>query len=138
MKRRLAVAAVLLVGSVGDAFADDQRAQVNYMLHCQGCHLPDGTGIRGRVPQLKGLVGNFLRTEDGRAYVIEVPGVATSRLGDAELAAVVNWMLTNFSRSELPTPFRPYTAEEVALLRKNPEPDPDARRARIFRLLKAS
>ena len=30
-------------------------AQVNYMLHCQGCHLADGAGMEGKVPALRGM-----------------------------------------------------------------------------------
>jgi len=88
------------------------------MLHCQGCHTPDGAGAPGKVPSLKGFMGNFLRVEGGREFLIQVPGAAQSALSDAELAKLTNWMLYSFSRAELPADFRPYNGEEVGDLRK--------------------
>ena len=100
------------------AVSADADARVNYMLNCQGCHLADGSGAPGRVPNLKGLVGYFLRVPGGREFLVRVPGVAGSSLSDGELAGVMNWMLLNFSREQLPENFIPYTAEEIGLLRK--------------------
>ena len=37
---------------------DKNRAQLNYILNCQGCHAKDGRGL-GDVPALKGFVGIF-------------------------------------------------------------------------------
>jgi len=127
-------AAILLLcaGVSLHAGADEQRARVNYMLNCQGCHLPDGDGTADRIPRLKNFVGYFLHSEDGRAFLINVSGVASSPLSDSELAELVNWTLLNFSKPQLPVPFQPYTAEEVAELRKNPELDPESRRKRIL------
>ena len=99
------------------AAAGGNSPRVNYMLHCMGCHLDDGRGHPGTVPDLRGTVGKFLHSERGREYVIRVPGVAQSALPDDELAAVVNWMLDAFSAAELPADFRPYTAAEVGRLR---------------------
>ena len=132
--RSLPAAIALLLASVAlDAGADDNRARINYMLHCQGCHLPEGEGIEGRVPRLKDFAGFFLYSNEGRAFLINVSGVATSALSDEELSEVVNWMLEEFSKKELPTPFRTYTVPEVAELRKNPELDPQERRTRILK-----
>lgn len=127
-----ALAALGLAFICAQAGADEHRGRINYMLHCQGCHLPDGTGIEDRIPQLKNFVGLYLHSEEGRAYVINVSGVATAPLSDDQLSEMINWMLTSFSGKELPRPFRPYTAAEVAELRKQPEPDPLARRKRIL------
>ncbi len=131
--RGLPAAILLLCAGVSlHAGADEQRARVNYMLNCQGCHLPDGDGTADRIPRLKNFVGYFLHSEDGRAFLINVSGVASSPLPDSELAELVNWTLLNFSKPQLPVPFQPYTAEEVAELRKNPELDPESRRKRIL------
>ena len=132
MTRRRALAALALALICAQAGADGHRGRINYMLHCQGCHLPDGTGIADRIPQLKNFVGLYLHSDDGRAYVINVSGVATAPLPDDQLSEMINWMLTTFSGRELPRPFRPYTAAEVAELRKQQEPDPLARRKRIL------
>lgn len=135
--RSLAAAVVLLLAGVSpDAPADERRAHVNYMLNCQGCHLPDGEGIEGRVPELKDFVGFFLHSEDGRAFLINVSGVASSPLPDEELSELVNWMLLKFSKAELPVPFQPYSASEVSELRKHLEMDPHARRTRILKDLR--
>ena len=55
------------------AVADDRRAEVNYMLHCQGCHLPNAEGFDGRVPPMKDFVGYFLHSEEGRRFVVRDP-----------------------------------------------------------------
>ncbi len=97
------------------------RAHVNYMLHCQGCHGPDGAGTAdGVVPTMKNFVGNFLRVPGGREFLVRVPGSANAALTDAALAEVLNWMLWRISPDALPDDFKPYTEAEVAPLRRNP------------------
>ncbi len=91
----------------------------DYARNCQGCHGHKGVSVP-QVPALKDRVGYFLHTEEGRRYVVQVPGVATNVLDDQRLAAVLNWMLRTYSPSQLPAAFRPYTAQEVGELRKNP------------------
>jgi len=91
-----------------------------YVLHCMGCHGPQGEGIPGRVPALKGFVGYFTYLPEGRAFLIQVPGVANAPLSDEELAQVTNWLLRTFSSKELPPDFKPFTAEEVRRYRAKP------------------
>ena len=67
--------ALLAAPSAGRA----ESPRVLYMLHCQGCHLADGTGSPGEVPSLE-KVGRFLGTPGGRAYLVQVPGAALSPL----------------------------------------------------------
>ena len=62
-----------------------QRARVDYMLNCQGCHLPDGDSA-GDVPRMKDFVGNFLKVPGGREFLVQVPGSANAALDDARLA----------------------------------------------------
>jgi hypothetical protein len=107
--------------AAGAAFGEDlPRARQNYMLFCQGCHLPDGAGAPGAVPRLNGFVGNFLHVPGGREFVVQVPGVAGSPLDDAELSDVLNWMLVEFSAAQLPARYAPYSAGEVGALRAEP------------------
>lgn len=109
----LVVAAVLLSNIALAA----QPPRINYMIHCMGCHLIDGTGSPPDVPSLPQHLGKFLLVEGGREYLIQVPGTAYSPLSDAETAEVLNWMLEAFARNPLPDPFIPYTANEVAQYR---------------------
>jgi hypothetical protein len=97
-----------------------QRAWQHWVLNCQGCHRPDGTGSAGTAPGIAGTVARFLHTPGGREYLGRVPGVATSPLGDAELAEVLNWMLWRFDAAHIPAAFQPYTADEVGRLRQQP------------------
>jgi hypothetical protein len=123
---------VVLFAAASSAAADDRRAHVNYMLHCQGCHLPATEGMEGKVPPMKEFVGWFLHSEEGREFLIRVPGVSQSALDDAELAELMNWILLTHSRGQLPEDFRPFSADEVGQLRGNPEPEPQVTRQRIL------
>jgi cytochrome c553 len=100
--------------------ANMQRAWQHWTLNCQGCHRADGMGTDETAPSLAGTVAKFLHAPAGREYLSEVPGVATSALGDADLAEVMNWMLYRFDRPHVPANFQPYTAEEVGRLRQTP------------------
>jgi hypothetical protein len=97
-----------------------QRAWQHWTLNCQGCHRADGMGTDETAPSVAGTVAKFLHAPGGREYLTEVPGVATSALGDADLAEVMNWMLYRFDRPHVPVNFQPYTAEEVGRLRQTP------------------
>ena len=68
---------------------------VDYMKR-QGCHLPDGSGMANRGAVVAGTHGRLLTVDGGREFLVRVPGAAMSDLDDARLAAVLNWMLTQF------------------------------------------
>ena len=116
------VVILILLVSCQHAVATDgppmRSAQTMWMLNCQGCHRPDGSGTGSEVPAMQGIVSRFLAVPGGREYLIRVPGVATSPLQDDSLAVLVNWMLEEFDRENIPVDFTPYTAEEVTSLRK--------------------
>ncbi len=114
------------------AYANDHRARTNYMIHCQGCHLPEAVGFVGKVPRMKDFVGYFLHSREGREFVIRVPGVATASLPDDELTEMMNWLLLTYSAEQLPRPFEPFSTEEVAVLRTDLEADPENTRMRIL------
>ena len=97
-----------------------QRAWQNWTLNCQGCHRPDGTGSAATTPSLAGETSKFLAVPRGREYLSRVPGVATSPLGDAQLAELLNWMLWRFDPEHLPPTFVPFSAAEVGRLRREP------------------
>ena len=123
--------AVALVFMFSAQPAGSATAHFNYMLHCQGCHLPDGSATPGIIPPLVGAA-RFLAVEGGREYLVRVPGVSLSTIPDEELAALVNWMLEQFSPGELPEDFVPYTTEEVAEYRQRPLVDVDKVREEII------
>jgi hypothetical protein len=97
-----------------------QRAWQHWVLNCQGCHRPDGTGSDATAPSIAGTVARFLHAPGGREYLGRVPGVATSPLADADLAELLNWMLWRFDAAHIPADFHPYTPEELGRLRQQP------------------
>jgi len=107
--------------------------QVDYMLNCQGCHLPDGRGFPARnVPDMRAHLAKFLWVKGGREFIVQVPGSAQSDLDDDALARVLNWMLRTFSASQVPADFSPYTAVEVGMLRQSPLIDVSNRRQQLI------
>lgn len=107
---QLTLATLLFAGNLQ---ATEPR-QFDYMLNCQGCHLPDGSGNPERsVPAFPGQLAKFLWVPGGREYLVQVPGSALSGLTDDALAGVINWMLVQFDANHLPLDFKPYTGTEV-------------------------
>lgn len=112
---------VLLLATVAaPGGADEALAHQHYMLQCQGCHRPDGTGTMTTAPPMTGMVARFLAVPGGREYLVRVPGVATAVLTDAQLAELLNWTLYRFDAAHVPARFQPYTATEVGALRRHP------------------
>lgn len=105
--------------------------RTDYMLHCRGCHLPDGGETPGKVPPLAGQIDQFLSRPGGREFIIRVPGVAQSSLSDERTAALLNWIVREFGvERRFPTPL--FTATEVARLRRQPLTNPLTRRRAIL------
>ena len=131
-------AAILLVALNASPAKATDRVEVDYMLNCQGCHLPDGRGFPKRsVPALTDHMGKFLWVDGGREFLVQVPGAATSDLADDRLAEVLNWMLVKFSPAEIPDGFVPYTSDEVGDLRKQPLIDVSDVRAQLIEKIDA-
>jgi hypothetical protein len=114
-----------------------ERPEILYMLHCRGCHLADGAGSPGSVPDLRGQLGGFLGVPGGREYLVRVPGSASAPIDDAELASLLNWMIGRFGPAEVARDFRRYSGPEVARYRASPLTDVDALRAELVRLIAA-
>jgi len=96
-------------------------AATNYQLQCLGCHLSQGEGSpRNDTPRMTGFVGNFLRVEGGREFLVRVPGVAQSALSDAQIAELLNWILDprGMAGASTPAGFQPYSATEVGQVRR--------------------
>ena len=115
------------------------RPQANYQIECSGCHLDDGRGARANdVPRMQGFVGHFLEVEGGRDFLVRVPGVAQSSFTDAQLADVLNWILTGgIAGASTPADFTPYTADEVGRLRARPLMRIDAERDALLERMRA-
>ncbi|HVN83653.1 MAG TPA: hypothetical protein VMW17_02290 [Candidatus Binatia bacterium] len=120
-------AMALAIASVAGA---DPRT--DYILNCQGCHAADGSGATAAVPDFRDQLGKFVRVPGGREYLVRVPGTSQSELNDARLAAMLNWMLREFSPAELPLGFAPYTEAEIARMRRPPFTDVAAVRRRLI------
>jgi cytochrome c551/c552 len=134
----LGMALVLCYPCQGAQADESSSARINYILHCQGCHLADGSGTPGKVPALKDHAGRFLQVPGGREYLVQVPGTSQSALSDAEVAAVLNWILQNFSKSELPEDFAPYTEKEISRSRQHPLADVKEIRSELLAKIVAS
>ncbi len=96
------------------------QAHIDYILKCQGCHQPEGGGDIAHTPPLNGEVARFLQVPGGREFLARVPGVASVDLNDARLAQLLNWTLQRFDPNNLPADFEPYSAGEIAQLRRQP------------------
>jgi mono/diheme cytochrome c family protein len=131
--------ALVLLAALGAASPSRaEPPEILYMLQCRGCHLPDGAGTPGVVPPFAGQVGRFLTVPGGREFLVRVPGSAQSPLSDAELAEVLNWIVRRFGPDEVARSFAPYTAEEVAHVRRPPLTDVDSvRRALVAEIERA-
>lgn len=95
---------------------------VNWQLQCAGCHLGDGTGSKANdVPRMKDFVGNFLKVEGGREFLVRVPGMAQSALNDGQLADLLNWVMRTdgMAGASVPADYRPYTAQEIGSVRQH-------------------
>ena len=112
--------------------ANENRARMNYMLNCQGCHGPTAEGNDAAdIPRMKDFVGNFFRVDGGREFLVQVPGSSSAAINDAELAELLNWMIPYFSKTELPENYAPYTEREITRLRYSVEEDVAGKRRKL-------
>ncbi|MGC1810250.1 MAG: cytochrome c [Candidatus Binataceae bacterium] len=106
-----------------------------FAANCAVCHQPDAKGVPGTYPALAGTIGNYVHSLAGRAYLVQVVSFGMNgaivsdgadyngfmqpwpQLSDAEIAAVLNYILTSFNPKILPADFKPYAAAEVRHLR---------------------
>jgi mono/diheme cytochrome c family protein len=126
-----ALAVTVLVTAATGARAQ-MPLQTLYTLNCSGCHHADGRGVpEAGIPDLNDA-GSYVRTELGRRYLIQVPGLSQSRLDDATAARLLNWVLHEFSANRLSADFAPYTSEEVTRFRSDKASDAKTRRDAIL------
>jgi hypothetical protein len=133
--KRFALTAILVASWTGLAHAES--APINYMLHCQGCHLADGSGKPGSVPSLVDSIGRFVRVPGGREYLVRVPGSSQSPLSDEDLARVLNYMIRSFGPADVASDFQPFDAEEVARVRRPPLSETESVRRALLSAMEA-
>lgn len=132
--RVLSVAALVTLAT---GARSEMPLQTLYTLNCSGCHGAKGQGVpEAGIPNLNDA-GRYIRTELGRKYLIQVPGLSQSRLDDATAARLLNWILHEFSANRLPADFAPYTTEEVTRFRSDKASDAKTRRDAILAELRS-
>ena len=126
-----ALLVVIVLDDRGSALAE--QPHTDYMLHCQGCHGPDGRGAPGGVPSFRGTVAKFLSVPGGREYLVRVPGTSQSELSDRRVATLLNWIVAAFSAESMPPDFNPFSEAEIARIRRPPLVDVTIVRQRLLR-----
>lgn len=104
-----------------------------YLVRCGGCHGPDGLSRTSLIPDLKDKAGYFLCDAEGRDYVSRLPNIVFSRITDAEMAALMNYVSFDLGGGSAPPRARAFTPRELARTRRNALtiPDLEAYRGRI-------
>jgi mono/diheme cytochrome c family protein len=110
----------------------------DYMLYCMGCHGADARGVPGKVPALAGSLALFMRSPEGRDYVLRVPGAANSALSDAQLSAVLNWIAERYGAQDGGPASAAFTVPEVARIRHVPLASVQVTRREVVRQLAAA
>jgi mono/diheme cytochrome c family protein len=140
---RRALAALLAVAASGFTLAAPPRAAAytpehltargTYLERCAGCHGGDGLGHTSLVPDLKGRAGYFLCDAQGRDYMSRLPNIVFSRITDAEMAALMNYVAFDIGAPSAPPRARRFTAAELARARRRALtiPDLEAYRAAV-------
>jgi len=146
MTRAGAVLLAALLGTAGPCGAAEadkaseagvaRLARLHYIQYCTGCHLMDGSGAPPRgIPSMRGTLGHFLQVPGGREFIAQVPGVMNSPLNDRQVADLMNWLLPTMADAHTPaaarSPSPPYSADEIARLRKSRPADVLGTRARL-------
>jgi hypothetical protein len=104
--------------TVAENFASE-RGRIDYILHCSGCHAQDGRGLETKgIPPVKDQIGYYLRLPEGRAFIMQVPGLLSAGMPDERAAGVMNWMIEYFAGRSMPADFVPYTAAEARRYRE--------------------
>ncbi|GGN01576.1 cytochrome c-552 [Thermus composti] len=142
MVRKLAVGALMALGFLGGALAQDGAKL--YGQYCQSCHQATGLGVPGAFPSLKGL-DQLAQKDEGRVYLIRavlfglqgplkvgnatytgfMPGFG-QQLSDAQVAALLNHVLSSFGNKNP----KPITPEEVKKVRAKPLKPQDVAKSR--------
>ena len=137
MNRIVLVLALSLVAPLPAAAVEESDGAALYVA-CAVCHQPDGAGIEGSFPPLRGRLAAVASTPAGRGYLvlvlakglfgsIEVAGVPyygampAQGLSDAQIAAVLNYVVGDLNADTLADDWTPFESHEVARIRARNE-----------------
>lgn len=134
---RALFAAAAVVATLLTADAAPASPAQDYMLYCMGCHGDTAHGVPGKVPPLAGVLPLYMRTSDGRDYVLRVPGAANSVLSDERLAEVLNWLAATYPAGGEKPP-KPFSVAEVTSARHVPLANVQATRREVVQALASS
>jgi hypothetical protein len=109
----------------------------NYQLYCMGCHVADGSGLPGKVPSIRETLVGFALLDDGRRFLVQVPGSAQSPLSNGDTAQLLNWMIRNLALEKAPAALRDFTEGEVAGYRSQRLVTVRATRAQLLARIRA-
>ncbi len=115
-QRAFSVFLTLVVAGIIGCSAQASEGQEAYQ-RCVACHQPDGAGIPGIFPALKDRVPGIMASVEGREYVtmvlidglfgtIKINGqryvgaMPAQDMTDAEISAVINYVVTGFGASD--------------------------------------
>jgi mono/diheme cytochrome c family protein len=143
VRRSLGCLLAVLATIAGVSFAPPQApaytpehltARGAYLERCAGCHGGDGLGHTSLIPDLKGRAGYFLCSAESRDYMSRLPNIVFSRITDAEMAALLNYVTFDLGAKSAPAGARPFSAGELAAARREPLtiPDLEAYRAQVI------
>lgn len=127
--------AVLALGLAAAPAQADNAAGADAYGRCAACHLADGTGVPGAFPPLGAHLGGLAGSAAGRDYLVmvvksglmgalEVGGVPYqgvmpaqgAAFDDDTVAALLNYMITEFNGDGLPADWTPFLAAEVTAI----------------------
>jgi mono/diheme cytochrome c family protein len=122
----------VVMALAGGARAAPPDGAAIFTARCVACHQADGTGADGLAPSLAGTLKDYLGSDDGRRFLAQIAvsgmggriesqgrvvvGLMPSfkgDLSDAEIAAVVDYVLVHFNGVE----GAPITPDAVAAAR---------------------
>ena len=121
---------VFAVALMASADSIAQNVEYNYLLHCGGCHIEDGSGMPPHVPDLRVEMPYFASFAEGRAYIARVPGVVQSPMNTEELTDVLNLLLSRFAPAD--ANLQLYSTDEVAQYQQDVLLDPKKLRDQLL------
>ncbi len=144
----LSLGAALLCAALPAAAQGLDAGKALFEQHCAVCHQPGGVGQDGIAPPLTANPGRYVATDAGRQTLarlvlygmygdIESGGKhfngsmpAFRALPDADLANVLNYLVSGLSAATRKPDAAPYSPEDVAALRAQPVVGAEVRRQR--------